>query len=93
MQVPSPFPASVIRAPSATAACTCAHWVHCDHACHGRRCDPVDNQCDVAFLPDEGGLARWGCTDCTPGAGCPALPRLRADRLARSRAALVSRPG
>ena len=65
------FPASVIRAPSPTAACTCAHWAHCDHACHGRRCDPTENTCDLAFVPDEGGLTRWGCADCVPGEGAP----------------------
>jgi hypothetical protein len=67
----STFPASVIRAPSPTAACTCEHWVHCDHPCHGRRCDPTENSCDLAFVPDEGGLTRWGCIDCTPGEGTP----------------------
>jgi hypothetical protein len=71
MQVPSPFPASVIRAPSPTADCTCVHWEHCDHACHGRHCDPTENACDVAYLPDEGGLTHWGCAECTPGEGAP----------------------
>jgi hypothetical protein len=71
MQVPSPFPASIIRAPSPTAECTCEHSVHCDDACHGRRCDPTENACDVAYLPDEGGLTHWGCADCTPGEGAP----------------------
>ena len=87
MQVPSPFPASVIRAPSPTAACTCEHWVHCDHACHGRQCDPTETNCDIAFLPDEGGLTRVGLLGVHAGRGRPALPRLRADRLARSDAA------
>ena len=32
---------------------------------------PSTTSCDVAFLPDEGGLARWGCADCTPGEGAP----------------------
>jgi hypothetical protein len=27
------------------------------------------NKCDIAFLPDEGGLAVWGCPTCTPGEG------------------------
>ncbi|HEY4944864.1 MAG TPA: hypothetical protein VIH94_01820 [Candidatus Limnocylindrales bacterium] len=65
------FPASVLRTPSPTAVCTCEHWVHCDHACHGRWCDPTENTCDVAFVPDDGGLTRWGCADCTPGQGVP----------------------
>jgi hypothetical protein len=29
------------------------------------------NACDIAFLPDEGGLTPWGCRDCTPGEGMP----------------------
>ena len=70
MQV-SPFPASVIRAPSTEAACTCVHWAFCDHACHHRDCDPTENACDLAFLPDEGGLTPWGCRGCTPGEDAP----------------------
>ncbi len=66
-----PFPASVLRAPSSDAACTCEHWSHCDHACHHRDCDPTETACDLTFLPDEGGLASWGCRDCTPGEGAP----------------------
>jgi hypothetical protein len=66
-----PFPASVIRAPSLVATCSCEHWIHCDHACHGRNCDPTENSCDLAYVPDEGGLTRWGCADCTPGEGAP----------------------
>jgi hypothetical protein len=27
--------------------------------------------CDLAFLPDDGGLTPWGCSDCTPGEGAP----------------------
>jgi hypothetical protein len=73
MQVPSPFPASVIRAPSPTADCTCVHWEHCDHACHGRHCDPTENACDVAYLPDEGGRPA-GAVLTAPGRGRPALP-------------------
>ncbi len=71
MQAPSPFPASVLRAPSPTARCTCEHWVHCDCGCHGRYCDPSENMCDLAFRPDEGGLTPWGCPRCTPGEGGP----------------------
>ena len=71
MRVPGPFPSSVLRPPSPTARCTCEHWLHCDCACHGRHCDPSENMCDIAFLPDEGGLARSGCPDCTPGSGAP----------------------
>jgi hypothetical protein len=70
MQI-GPFPASVLRAPSPSAACTCAHWALCDHACHHRDCDPTENACDIGFLPDEGGLTMWGCRDCTPGEGAP----------------------
>ena len=71
MHVAVPFPASVLRAPSESAACTCEHWMHCDHGCHHRMCDPTQNRCDLTFLPDEGGLTAWGCDDCTPGAGAP----------------------
>jgi len=71
MQAPNPFPASVLRPPSASAVCTCEHSVHCNCACHGRNCDPSENVCDVAFVPDEGGLTRWGCQDCTPGERAP----------------------
>jgi hypothetical protein len=67
------FPASDIRRPSPTASCMCRHWVHCDHDCHGRYCDPTESTCDLDFLPDEGGLTRWGCPACTPGEGLPHL--------------------
>ncbi len=70
---PVPFPASVLRRPSPMATCTCHHWVHCDCACHGRDCDPSESSCDLDFLPDEGGLTRWGCAACTPGEGLPHL--------------------
>ncbi len=53
--------------------CTCDHPVDCLHACHGRHCDPSENACAVEFLPDEGGLARWGCAECTPGQAAPHL--------------------
>ena len=69
MQMAVPFPASVLRAPSPSARRTCTHWPHCDCACHGRYCDPTKNVCDIAFLPDEGGLTPWGCPTCTPGEG------------------------
>jgi hypothetical protein len=67
----SPFPATVLRPPSPSAVCTCTHWVYCDHACHGRDCDPAENACDIAFRPDDGGLTYWGCAECTPGTGLP----------------------
>jgi len=67
MQAPSPFPASVLRPSSPTARCTCEHRVHCDCTCHGRDCDPSQSTCDLAFLPDDGGLTPWGCPSCTPG--------------------------
>ena len=67
----SPFPASVLRAPSPEATCTCEHWVYCNCVCHGINCDPTEASCDVAFLADEGGLTQWGCADCTPGQLAP----------------------
>lgn len=71
MHAPGPFPASILRPPSADATCTCEHWTDCDCACHGRHCDPTEASCDITFLPDEGGLTRWGCAGCTPGGGVP----------------------
>jgi len=73
MQLPiaSPFPSSVLRAPSADATCTCVHSVHCVCACHSPSCDPAEEVCDIAFLADDGGLAPWGCARCTPGDGAP----------------------
>ncbi len=53
--------------------CACSHSVDCNHECHGRHCDPTDHICSIEFLPDEGGLAQWGCPDCTPGQGLPHL--------------------
>ena len=70
---PVPFPASILRRPSPMATCTCRHWVHCDCTCHARDCDPSESSCDLDFLPDEGGLTRWGCSACTPGDGLPHL--------------------
>ena len=67
----SPFPASVLRAPSPSATCSCEHWLHCDCMCHSRACDPSEAACDVGYLADDGGLARWGCPTCTPGQGLP----------------------
>ena len=57
----------------ASEACTCSHSVNCNHECHGRHCDPTEHVCSIEFLPDEGGLAPWGCADCTPGEGLPHL--------------------
>jgi hypothetical protein len=71
--VPVPFPASVLRRPSPMATCSCRHWVHCDCACHMRDCDPSESACDLDYLPDDGGLATWGCSSCTPGEGLPHL--------------------
>ena len=71
MPAPIPLRVSVLRQPSATALCTCRHSVHCDCSCHGRGCDPSEGFCDLAFLPDEGGLTQWGCPTCTPGEGTP----------------------
>jgi hypothetical protein len=53
--------------------CSCSHPVDCNHECHGRHCDPTEHICSIEFLPDEGGLAPWGCADCTPGEGIPHL--------------------
>jgi hypothetical protein len=65
------FPASVIRPPSPDAECTCNHWADCDCGCHDRHCDASQDVCHADFLPDEGGLAVWGCPECTPGQGLP----------------------
>lgn len=54
-----------------SAMCTCSHSVNCNHECHGRHCDPTEHVCSIEFLPDEGGLAPWGCADCTPGQNLP----------------------
>lgn len=54
-----------------SAECLCSHSVDCNHECHGRHCDPTEHVCSIEFLPDEGGLAPWGCRDCTPGQGLP----------------------
>jgi len=51
--------------------CSCSHSVNCNHECHGRHCDPTEHVCSIEFLPDEGGLAPWGCADCTPGQSLP----------------------
>ena len=69
-----PFRMALTRRPAPPPACTCRHWVHCDCTCHGRDCDPVESSCDLDYLPDEGGLTRWGCTACTPGEGLPHQP-------------------
>ena len=71
MRVPTPFPATVLRPPSPTASCSCEHWGACDCDCHGRYCDPSLQMCDLAFQADEGGVARWGCPECTPGDRAP----------------------
>jgi len=71
MHAPGPLLVSVLRPASRSARCACEHWLYCGCACHGRHCDPSRNTCDIAFLPDDGGLTYWGCPDCTPGAGAP----------------------
>lgn len=58
---------------TAEPGCTCSHPLDCVCACHGRACDPTENACDLDFLPDDGGLARWGCAVCTPGQDAPHL--------------------
>ncbi len=67
----SPIQATVLRRPSPDAVCTCSHPVDCDCGCHDRRCDSSEHVCHLDFLPDEGGLAYWGCPGCTPGQGAP----------------------
>ena len=54
-----------------SADCMCSHSVDCNHECHGRHCDPSEHVCSIEFLPDDGGLAQWGCAECTPGQGLP----------------------
>lgn len=55
----------------APVTCSCSHSLNCNHECHGRHCDPTEHTCSIEFLPDEGGLAPWGCADCTPGLSLP----------------------
>jgi hypothetical protein len=71
MKASTPFAAIVTQSPSPSARCTCEHSVYCDCACHGRHCDASENTCDIAFLPDDGGLTHWGCPVCMPGEGLP----------------------
>lgn len=66
-----PIQATVLREPSPDAVCSCSHLVSCDCACHDRHCDPSEEVCHIDFLPDEGGLAFWGCPRCTPGQETP----------------------
>ena len=66
-----PILATVLREPSPDAMCSCSHPVHCVCICHDRHCDPVADVCHVDFLPDDGGLAPWGCPRCTPGQAAP----------------------
>jgi len=67
----SPVPASVLRAPSPDASCTCSHWVHCNCVCHDAHCDPAEDACAMAYLADDGGLTPFGCPECTPGQRAP----------------------
>jgi hypothetical protein len=53
--------------------CACAHPVDCGCGCHAHYCDPLENACDLDYLPDEGGLTRWGCGVCSPGQVAPHL--------------------
>ena len=62
---------SVLRTPSPSAECSCEHWGDCDCGCHDPHCDPTEASCDIAYQADEGGVTRWGCAVCTPGAGVP----------------------
>ena len=74
LQIHSPFPDSVLRAPSPDASCSCAHSLDCRCACHSPSCDPGAEVCDIGYLADDGGFTPWGCTLCTPGAGAPHNP-------------------
>jgi hypothetical protein len=60
-----------------TPACSCYHPVDCGCGRHARFCDPHQNACDLEYLPDEGGLTRWGCAVCSPGQGLPTWRRAR----------------
>jgi hypothetical protein len=71
MADPTPILATILRQPSPDAVCTCDHWPACDCGCHSRRCDPGEDICSTEFLPDDGGLAHWGCPRCTPGQEAP----------------------
>ncbi|MFV2062138.1 MAG: hypothetical protein ACC726_01335 [Chloroflexota bacterium] len=71
MASPTPIQATVLRQPSPNAVCDCEHSVDCVCGCHDRNCDPSQLRCDTDFLPDEGGLAYWGCPECTPGQSAP----------------------
>jgi len=71
MADPTPILATILRLPSADALCTCRHWPDCDCGCHSRRCDPGEDLCSTEYLPDDGGLAHWGCPRCTPGQEAP----------------------
>jgi hypothetical protein len=66
-----PILATVLREPSPDAMCSCRHPVDCVCSCHDRHCDPSADLCHMDFLPDEGGLAPWGCARCTPGQEAP----------------------
>jgi hypothetical protein len=66
-----PIQATVIREPSPDAVCSCEHPVDCVCICHSRHCDPAEDVCHLDFLPDDGGLAYWGCPTCTPGQKAP----------------------
>ena len=73
----SPFPASVLRAPSPDATCTCGHSVHCNCDCHGINCDPTGTTKDALIGVKENNKACLGSvakinsgvltTNCAPG--------------------------
>ena len=67
MAIGTPIQAAQLRRPSPDAVCTCSHPLDCDCACHDRHCDSSQAICHTDFLPDDGGLAYWGCPTCTPG--------------------------
>jgi hypothetical protein len=71
MASPMPIQVTVLRQPSPNAVCTCEHSIDCDHECHDRHCDASQIACHTDYLPDEGGLTQWGCTECTPGQQAP----------------------
>ena len=76
-------------------SCICMHPLDCVCPCHGRYCDPSERSCRIEYLADDGGLARWGCAECTPGEGAPHLPGCAAaiDWSAPAASVPISHPG
>ena len=68
-----------------TAVCTCAHYAHCDHACHHRDCDPTETVVLDRVPAGRGRADAVGLPRLHAGRGRAALPGLRADRVERPR--------